>query len=218
MTVIIAYSTPNLAFLAADSFRWDLVQKRNLGPVRKVHMVDPKNAFAMGGALIDRSRLAAGLIETRRQGEPFADAARRLSPPLFAEARAAMHSNAYVGKQFCISWYAEAGPEGCRIDRHRLPDDTTETIDGLHLAGPDTKWLAGEASKLMNEAKRQGHVALDEFVFQLIGAASAQHPLKVGLPAMALILRRDGSATLRDDLQPSKWSGPQSEFIVDLTG
>ena len=45
-------------------------------------------------------------------------------------------------------------------------------------------------------------------------AASARN---VGYPAMALILRRDGSATLRDDLHPAQWSGPQSEFTVDLT-
>lgn len=217
MTVIIAYSTPELAFLAADSFRWDLVQQRNLGPVQKLHMVDPRNAFAVGGALIDRSRLANELIKARCSGEPFADAARRLSPFLFAETRATMRSNAFNGEQFCISWYAEAGSEGCRIDRHRLPDDRIDTIDGLDLMGPDTKWLAGVAAKMMDQAIHQGQGALDELAFQLIGAAAARHPRNVGYPAMALILRRDGSATLRDDLHPAQWSGPQSEFTVDLT-
>jgi len=217
MTVIIAYSTPELAFLAADSFRWDLVQRRNLGPVQKIHIADERSAFAMGGALIDRSRLAAGLVEAHRNGEPFANAARRLSPPLFAEAREKLRLNPVKQEQFCISWYAEAGTQGCRINRHRLPEDTLDAINGLDLMGPDTAWLAGEASKMMDQRVNAGQIALDELAFQLIGAAAARHPHNVGYPAVAIVLRRNGGVIIRDDLHPKLWSGSRSDFIVDLT-
>lgn len=216
MTVIIAYATPNFAFLAADSFRWDLVERRNLGPVEKLHRAGPSSAFAMGGAYIDRSRLSAGLIEARCCGEPFVDAARRLSPPLFAEARTVMRSKGVEGQQFCISWYAEVASDGCRIHRHRLPDNTLDLVNGLNLMAPDTAWLAAQSREIIKQATHQGRLALDRFAFQLIGIAATRHPTSVGYPATACILRRDGSVALRDDLDPGRWSGPQSEFNVEL--
>ena len=217
MTVIIAYATPDLAFLAADSFRWDLLERRNVGPVRKLHVAGPTQAFAIGGVLIDRTRLAAQLCEAHAGGEALADAARRLTPLLFAATRALPHAGMVTVEQFCVSWYAEAGASGCRVQRHRLPEDRLDTVSGLDVMGPDTQWLAREAATLALALTSNGRLALDDLAYRLIGQAAARHPSSVGYPAMACVLHADSRCIVRDDLHPQMWVGPRHDFSVLTT-
>ena len=217
MTVIIAYSTPEIAFLAADSFRWDFVQRRNVGPVCKLHQARSGDAFAVGGAFIDRTQLAASIKEARLGGEPFIDSARRLSHPLFNETRVKMRVQGVEGEQFCICWYAETNVDGCSVTRHRLPEDRIETVQGFDFSGPDTPWLTGEATKLLGQSCKGGRLALDTFAFRLIEIAAYRHPRSVGFPAMAIILHRDGNSAAQHVLHPSLGFTPHSDFEIAYT-
>jgi hypothetical protein len=90
MTVVLACAHRDFAFLAADSVRWDLVQRRNLGPVEKIHLAGDHAAVAIGGTNVDRTVLGQELVAARASGEGFPAAARRIAPRLFAEKRALM--------------------------------------------------------------------------------------------------------------------------------
>lgn len=215
MTAIIAYATPEFAFLAADSARWDFVQKRNLGPVRKLHRASETAAFAIGGQNVDRTRLASQLVDGHKAGEALPAAARRFAPPLFAELR---RTNPGLSQpdQFVISWYASVGDSGCQIHRHRMPEDWLEPVRGFDCMSRSSRWLWDQGNDLLPKCAHHGRVALDLFAYRLIATAAERDPNYVGFPAIALIIRRGAPAPIEIELSPAAWRGPRSEFSVDL--
>ena len=216
MTILIAHRSVDHAFLAADSVRWDLKQQRNLAPVSKIHLAGSRSAVALGGVNIDRTRLADLLVSARQAGEGFADAARRITPELFAETRGIMTRERISGEQRVVSLYAETGPQGCTIACHRLPEDSIEAVGSFDFHGPDRRWLFGQAAAAIRQHHRGGQIALDELTMDLIGRAAARYPRHVGFPAMMLMLRRDGTQILRQDMDIATWTGPLPDFTVGL--
>jgi hypothetical protein len=214
MTVIIAYASSTHAFLAADSFRWDWKQKRNLGPVRKLTEMGDASWAAMGGSYIDRTRLACEMARAHRAGEPLPDSARRLSPALFAIVREIMEKVGNQEPQFLRAFYAQSVDGRCSLSRHDLPADKLDRIEGLAMAGPDTPWLEAECAHCLPTFVTEGCLALDALTYHLIGRAADRHPQAVGYPAMAVMLQADGVAHMREDLHPDCWSEPRTEYRV----
>lgn len=214
MTVIIAYASSTHAFLATDSFRWDYVQKRKLHTVRKLTEMGRASWAAMGGSNIDRTCLANEMAKAFQAGEPLPDAARRLSPALFAKTRAIMDEVGNQQPQFLCAFYAQSIDGQCSIYRHDLPADRLARIEGLSLASPDTPWLEAECSHFLSKFVTEGGLAMDALTYHLIGRSAVRHPQAVGYPAMAVMLQADGVVHMREDIDPRCWSGPQTEYCV----
>lgn len=214
MTVIIGYASSTHAFLAADSFRWDWELKCNIGPVRKLTQMSDASWAAIGGSNIDRTLLAGEMAQAHRAGEPLPDAARRLSPALFAKAREIMKVVGNQQPQFLNAFYAQSVDGRCSLHRHDLPADKLDSIEGLAMTAPDTPWLKAECERCLPAFVTDGCLALDALAYHLIGGAAERHRQAVGYPAMAVMLQADGCVHVREDLHPDYWSRPRAEFRV----
>lgn len=203
MTVVLACAHRDFAFLAADSVRWDLVHRRNVGPVKKIHLAGAHGAVAIGGTNVDRTALGQELAKASTGGERFPTAARRIVPRLFAEKRALMAKHGQTD-QSAVCWYAEVSADGCSIHRHHFPDDKLLPLDGIDCMGPDTFALARDCLTAASRLRRGATIALDAWAWETIGMVAAEFPNQVGRPVMAVMLRADGSRHVRDlsDLTP----------------
>jgi len=206
MTVVLACAHHDFAFLAADSVRWDFVQRRNLGPVEKIHLAGDHGAVAIGGTNVDRTALGQELVAARASGEGFPAAARRITPRLFAEKRALMAKHEQTA-QSAMCWYAEVSADGCSIHRHHFPEDQLFLLDGIDCMGPDTAARARDCLTAASRLRRGGTIALDAWAWETIGMAAAAFPNFVGRPVMAVMLRADGTRHVRDVDDPSPWVG-----------
>ncbi|WP_156029341.1 hypothetical protein [Sphingobium sp. DC-2] len=216
MTILLAHVSDDHAFLAADSCRWDVIQNRKRAPVRKLHAAGRASAFAVGGSNIDRDEFARQLSSSRAKGATFSDAARACAPDLFREKMALMRANGVSSPQLLIVYYAEVRRGSCKIIRHQLsPNQDHECeIKGFYCDGPDTAWLSSFAETKLSLFMTDEGLALDAWAFDIIGHGARRHPMNVAYPAMAVMIRSDGSMATREDLHPDCWQGARPEFAA----
>lgn len=217
MTVILAYAGKDFVFLGTDSYRHDLVQNRNVGPVKKLHRPTDNSMFACGGQLIDRDKFSVMLTCAKQGGVPFVDGAAMLAPPLFEENKAVQARYNFFGKQFLFNWYAECEAGRCLMQQHGLPENLVKEVEGFDCMGPDTPWLVNTAQEVENSLKlHDGAMQIDLWAFDIIAAASEKHPTSVGFPANFSILRRNGKHAHIENLSPENWDGANPAFLVKI--
>lgn len=169
----------------------------------------------MGGSNIDRKKLAERLIELRKKGVAFPEAARRVSQALFHETAEIMRSHGRNDVQNAICWYAECDESVCSVQRHVLPDDVLDIVVGFDAMGPDTQVLKRLSHQRQIEfTQADGRLPLDQWAYAVIGDAAQIFPNFVSLPAIATIARPRSINIMRDDLHPTAWRGPSPAFLV----
>jgi hypothetical protein len=218
MTVILSYRSSAFIFLAADSCRWDFILQKNLGPIVKLHSPFDGSAFAVGGQNIDRTEFAKQMVTARQNGSDYLAAARSIAPQLFAENLAKQKELGVQQPQRLISWYAEGSGEVCTLTLHELPVDESREIDGLSCMGPDSVWLQQYAIRCLDNVRSaDGNVEWDAWAYEVLREACQRFPTHVAFPAIATMIRADGSHRTRNDLHPSAWRGPDPEFRRKIT-
>lgn len=212
MTVVLAFASNENLFLAADSCRWDYVLHRNVGPVKKIHQISDGLWMAAGGSGIDRTKFAEKLRGTK--SSDVMPAAKALAEQLFTENKILATKNNVTIQHFLLGWFACVDHGVPRLTRLSLPDNTGTEFQGFDCMGPDTPWLQQRLAIEIEKQRAFGNeLRLDEISYSVIEAAAARHPLHVAFPAIAVVLRKDGSSVSRDDLQPG-WSGSHPAFTI----